>query len=100
MALAAPIRATTVREWFPEKEQHQSVKALVSPAVLPPVPPAESRLPAGLPAPPYHWMFRPTTLEATPSATTYSRTSPRPARLFGIEMLIWSSPGYAATSPA
>ena len=49
---------------------------------------------------PPHWIFRPTTLEATPSATTYTRTSPVPARLFGIEMFTWSSPAYAATGPA
>src|SRR5271166_1674242 len=45
-------------------------------------------------------MLRPTTLEATPSATTYTRTWPVPAKLLGIEMLIWSRPGYAATGPA
>src|SRR5258707_8504105 len=33
-----------------------------------------------------HCTLRPTTFEATPSATTYTRTSPMPARLFGIEM--------------
>ena len=49
---------------------------------------------------PHHWIFSPTTLEATPSATTYTRTSPVPARLFGIEMFTWSRPTYAATGPA
>ena len=36
--------------------------------------------------------LRPTTLETTPSATRYTRTSPAPARLDGMEMFTWSSP--------
>jgi hypothetical protein len=32
LTVAAPIRATTVREWFPAKEKHYAVRAVLASA--------------------------------------------------------------------